>query len=712
MLRLRAERVGLAGSVRSDEEESEVSTMNERVRRWSAPTKRIVATVLVVLLALVIYRFRQVLPPLFIAFLIAFILDPIVDFLTARLHLSRTLATTLVFLAIIIAGLGAVVIAPVTIFPAVSFREAVLTVEDSIFDVLTDIGSFLSQPVQVWGYTLDLSPLYQELNTLLRSFVGSVARGTLNVVFGVASGVLWLIVILITAFYLVKDADRIIAKLDSMPPAEYREDFIRLRQEITQVWHAFLRGQLLMCATIAVMTIAAGTAVGLPYAVVLGIIAGVMEFVPNLGPAIALVPAVLLALFKGSNFLPLSNFWFAVLVTGLYVLIQQIESNLLVPRVMGHSLNLHPLVVLIGVIIGGNLAGILGMLLAAPVLATLRVVGRYVFCRLYDLDPFAEPAEGPPRAAKAQRSAEMVRALESFIRRKLGRDVSIRPAGPEDRPAVEALCAQIDQNDYLPLIWESWLNDPEGLFVVAESKESGAPATVVGTAKLSRLAEHEWWLQGLRVAPAYRKRGIARRLQEHLIAQARKMRRDATIRFATHSLNEPVHRLAARHGFRRVAVYKRYRADAAPSTDVPALSKLTAADIPTAWTLVSSSSRYRTSGGLYEDVWTWRNLTCERLALHIAKGRVWGLNVGGELAALAILCDIEPGEPLCIGLGDGRDEALSLLFLGLRGLAASIGCREVEFRPLDEPVLIAAVEAAGYQVSKERDIWIFELAPQ
>jgi len=102
---------------------------------------------------------------------------------------------------------------------------------------------------------------------------------------------------------------------------------------------------------------------------------------------------VVVALFTGSSFLPLSNFWFAALVVGLYILIQQFEGNLLVPRILGRSLNLHPLVVLIGIIVGGSLAGILGMLLAAPVLATLRIVARYVFYRLYDRDPFAEPDE-------------------------------------------------------------------------------------------------------------------------------------------------------------------------------------------------------------------------------------------------------------------------------------------------------------------------------
>jgi predicted PurR-regulated permease PerM len=182
---------------------------------------------------------------------------------------------------------------------------------------------------------------------------------------------------------------------------------VRLRQQITDAWSAFLRGQLVMGVVMVVITTVVCTAVGLPYAVLMGLIAGLTEFIPNLGPIIALIPAVLVALLEGSSFLPLTNFWFAVLVTGLYMAIQQVEGNLLLPRVMGSSLNLHPLVVLIGIIVGGSLAGILGMLLAAPVLATLRIVSHYVFCRLYDRDPFAEPEEekeaAPPQPGLLER---------------------------------------------------------------------------------------------------------------------------------------------------------------------------------------------------------------------------------------------------------------------------------------------------------------------
>jgi predicted PurR-regulated permease PerM len=382
-----------------------------------------------VLLALVIYRFNAVIPPLMIAFLVAFVLDPIVDFITARLHLSRGLAASLVFFVLILGMLGTLA-APATVVPSIA--RAVRALQIDVIRILTDIGAFFERPLEIRGYLLDLSQLYQELSGMLRTFVGSVAQGTIDVVLEVASGAFWLIIVLIAAFYLVKDADRLVTQLDNLAPPGYRDDFVRLRKQITAVWNAFLRGQLVMSLLMVAITTVAAMAVGLPYAFVLGLLAGVAEFVPNLGPIVALIPAVLLALFQGSTFLPLSNFWFAVLVTGMYLVIQQVEGNLLLPRVMGSSLNLHPLVVLFGIIVGGSLAGILGMLLAAPFLATLRVVGRYVFYRLYDRDPFAEPEEEaePPKPGLLQRAGQAALAhLQERVEQTEEQDVE-----PADSP--------------------------------------------------------------------------------------------------------------------------------------------------------------------------------------------------------------------------------------------------------------------------------------
>ena len=157
--------------------------MAEPVRRWNTSTKRTVVMVLLVLLALVIYRFNAVIPPLMIAFLVAFVLDPIVDFITARLHLSRGLAASLVFFVLILGMLGTLA-APATVVPSIA--RAVRALQIDVIRIITDIGAFFERPLEIRGYSLDLSQLYQELSGMLRTFVGSVAQGTIDVVLRVA----------------------------------------------------------------------------------------------------------------------------------------------------------------------------------------------------------------------------------------------------------------------------------------------------------------------------------------------------------------------------------------------------------------------------------------------------------------------------------------------------------------------------------------------
>ncbi len=432
--------------------------MSEPAKRWDPATKRTVVLVLLALLALVLYRFRGVLPPLILAFLLAFILDPVVDFLEARARMSRTAATALVFVALTLLLLSA----PAVFIPAVV--RAVRSLNLDFVQIAAALDRLMARPITLMGFEWDLGEVYAQLREALQTFVRTVAAGTLNLVLGFASTLFWLLFILLSAFYLTRDADRLVEWVDNLAPPSFREDFVRLRKRITQVWNAFLRGQLVMGVLLAVITTAVDAAVGLPNAVALGLLAGLMEFVPSIGPVIAAVPAVLIAFFEGSSWLPLSNFWFAVLVLGLYLLIQQIEGNVLLPRVMGGSLNLHPLVILVAVIAGGSLAGVLGMLLAAPTVATLRVLGDYVYARLTDQEPFPEVTpSAPSRRGFGRRLWDRVR------RRTLAHRWVVRPARPEDRGDMEAICAQVwEGRDYVPEVWDAWLADPHGQLSVVE----------------------------------------------------------------------------------------------------------------------------------------------------------------------------------------------------------------------------------------------------
>ncbi len=388
--------------------------MTEPHRRWGAPTKRIVALILLVLIALILYRFQAIISPLVIACLLAFILDPIVDFFTERLRMARGLATTLVFLVLILVGL-ALVATPVVVVP--SPYEITNAVQSVLSDILARVDEFFKRPLEIGEYPVDLSGVYEELSSTVRSYVGSVVQGTLQIAGSIAQGAFWLIFILMAAFYLVKDIDRLVEQIDDLAPPGYRDDFVRLRQQIGDVWNAFLRGQLLLALILSVATAAIFGAIGVPYAWGMGLLAGIMAFIPNVGPIIAAIPPILLAFFQGSLFLPIGNFWFAILVAGTYILLQLVYNNVLVPRILGKSLKLHPLVVLIAAIVGGLLGGLVGMLLAVPTLATVRIISHYIICRLYDRDPFE--LKGEAKAQEETRKPQ--RSLKPIFQAALGR---------------------------------------------------------------------------------------------------------------------------------------------------------------------------------------------------------------------------------------------------------------------------------------------------
>jgi len=125
----------------------------------------------------------------------------------------------------------------------------------------------------------------------------------------------------------------------------------------------------------------------------LAIFAGFMEFIPSLGPTLGALLAVFVAFFGGSSWVPLDNWMFALIVMAVYLLIFQFEQVYLYPRVVGRRVNLHPGVVFVGAILGAVEFGLLGVLLAAPTLASARVLGRYILRRLMDLEPFPEEPE-------------------------------------------------------------------------------------------------------------------------------------------------------------------------------------------------------------------------------------------------------------------------------------------------------------------------------
>ncbi len=183
-------------------------------------------------------------------------------------------------------------------------------------------------------------------------------------------------------------------------PGPYKSDASRIMADAGSIWQSFFRGQLIMGLAVGTMTAVIMSILGLRNSIGLGVLAGVLEFVPIFGPWITAIVAVLVALFQETNPLGLTPVGYAIIVLAAGILIQQIENNLLYPRVIGQSLALNPLVVLLSVLAAGSLFGIVGLLLAAPVVATARLVLGYLYWKTVGVDPpkstFVMRADGKP----------------------------------------------------------------------------------------------------------------------------------------------------------------------------------------------------------------------------------------------------------------------------------------------------------------------------
>lgn len=379
--------------------------------QWDTATKRTVVVVLLVTGVFIVWVSRPVLNLLVIGGIVAYLLSPIVD-LCERLRIPRGLTTLFLFLLLLV-GL---VLTPILVFPVIVAQLSALT-----FDVPSTAVTFVSwmqqlvanipAAVDFWGFTYDLSgirlqlqslvsdlpaqllPTPQDILNLLNQAISTTVNLLntsltvgVNVVGSVFSLLLYLLVLFFVTVYLTKDAPQIRAYVESLFPEAYQSEWVDLLKRIGRIWQAFFRGQIVLSLTIGVVTWVALTLAGMPGALILAILAGALEIIPNLGPILAMVPALIVALIQGSTVLTdMNNLIFALLIMGVYFVIQQLENNLIVPRIIGGFVNLHPLIIVLGVVVGANVGGLLGAFLAAPTIASLRVVGSYVYVKLLDV---------------------------------------------------------------------------------------------------------------------------------------------------------------------------------------------------------------------------------------------------------------------------------------------------------------------------------------
>jgi predicted PurR-regulated permease PerM len=346
-------------------------------RRVGAPTPRalLIVAAAVVLVA-VLYLGRSALAPFVIGLVLAYLLDLPVERM-ARRGVPRWLSVLIVYAVVVVVVVQALLL---TLRPLAS----------ELATFIEEFPSFTAQVADMYAH-LDLPPaLRQAIDTWLADLgtgVGGLDPGDLVPVVtgiaGVVGSIVSYIIIPVWVFYLIKDRPALVGAAERSVPKEWQSDGRAVGGIVLRVFGQWLRGQLFLGVTVGAATFlgllilsATVNPVFGRFAVLLSVVAGVLELLPIIGPIIAAIPAVLLALTAGIDA--------AVAALVLYTLVQQVENNVLVPKIQGDAVELHPSAVMIALVVGGAIAGLLGAILALPITAAARTVFRYLFHRLDD----------------------------------------------------------------------------------------------------------------------------------------------------------------------------------------------------------------------------------------------------------------------------------------------------------------------------------------
>jgi predicted PurR-regulated permease PerM len=365
-------------------------------RRVRPPTPR-VALILVaaVVLAIVLYQGRQALSPFVVGLLLVYLLDPPVERIS-RLGVPRWIAVLIVYVLVAVLLAWAI---RVTTTPLIEQMRA----------FVADLPSLLAG-IDAFYRSLELPPaLRQAINEVLAGLSQGdgidlgIFTPVLDLTAGFISGIFGYLIIPVWAFYLLKDRPQLTDGFNRTLPEGWRHDVWEVIRTVERVFGQWVRGQLFLGVVVGVATfigleilnVAVDPIFG-RFALLLAVIAGLLELLPIIGPIIAAVPAVLLAATAGPQA--------ALAALLLYLLVQQIENNILVPKIQGDAVELHPSIVMFALVIGGAIGGLLGAILALPITAAGRSVFRYLFHRLSEGEG-PEAATGEAVVAEAEAAA-------------------------------------------------------------------------------------------------------------------------------------------------------------------------------------------------------------------------------------------------------------------------------------------------------------------
>ncbi len=357
--------------------------MNER---WSLPTRFFVAGLLIVLILLFLFYIRDLLRPIITAGFIAYLVSPIVGYVSQKTKWSRKVSGNVIYfvtLALMIGLISSFI--PMLISQVNAIGEAFTIVINQI-----QINPYVQGPF-AWGpFILNLEEIIPTIQNFITEAGTPMLEDALQLVESTSRNAINILLVIVVTYYFMTDWADIREWMLHLAPEGSRNDVRRLYWGIRSVWMNYLRGQIVLMFVVGVVFTIIYLVIGLPGAIVIGVLTGLLTLVPDVGPFIGTVVAMLVALLEGSTVLPVSNFVFMLLVAAIYGVLILIKNVWLRPFIMGRSVSMHEGLVFVAILGAVIYEGILGALIVVPVIASLAVIGKYVRSRMFGLQPFPE----------------------------------------------------------------------------------------------------------------------------------------------------------------------------------------------------------------------------------------------------------------------------------------------------------------------------------
>jgi len=367
---------------------------------WGTNMKLVVALTIVVVAGALLVKFQFIITPLLIALVLAYLFHPIAVFFQSKLHFSWGASVGVIYLLVIILLLGLLTLGGVGLLQQVQslvtiVQEAIKTLPELIASISGKVYQF--GPFKVDLSALDLNALSSQILGLLQPLLSRTGALVSTVAGSAASFLGWTLFVILVSYFVLAESGGLRGRMIALDIPGYTLDIERLSRELSRVWNAFLRGQIIIFFMAVILYSVLLSVLGVHYAISLAFLAGLARFVPYVGPAINWTTLVLVTYFQTYKLFGLSPFYYTLSVLIIALLIDQVFDNLISPRILSAALKVHPAAVLVAAIISANLFGILGVVVAAPLLATATLFWKYTMRKMLDLNPWpAEESHEPP----------------------------------------------------------------------------------------------------------------------------------------------------------------------------------------------------------------------------------------------------------------------------------------------------------------------------